>query len=147
MHWWSHGHMFVCFDAYMFLQAWLLTYLNALIIICSYAHMFDYSHTHMFWWSYALMLTCHDNHMILCWNALMITCSHTHMLWWSYTPMLTWFDLSCSLALIFTCLISTHMYTLGLWFDYILGCLSEHAIGRSCGQMLWRLCLNAGVMG
>ena len=99
-------HMLTCPYAHIFLHACLLTCLHASMIVCSHTHMPRYPHV----W----MLTCS--------HALMITCSHAHMLWCSLTPMLTCFDdpmLICfddrmppwSHALIFTRLISIHMYT------------------------------------
>ena len=122
----------------------MLTFIHPLMIICFYAHMltlwidymFDCSHVHRLWWWHAPMFTFLDNYMLLLLNSLILTCSHTYMLWWSHAPMLT-----CINILKFD--IHTLEETLGWWFIYMLKGLSEHAVRRSCTQMLWRLCLNA----
>ena len=101
--------MLICFSALMItclfvhLLCWLPThicyyfdYYN--ILTCLLALMIIWSYVYLLWWSHAYVLVClHaymlgllDDDQLLCWNPLMIACSH---------------------ALIFTCLISTHMYT------------------------------------
>ena len=84
------------------------------VLNCSYACMLS--------WSHACMFTCFVDNLLTFVFALMITCSHVYLLWWSHAHlpvclhahMLGCFDDYLILfwnALIFTCLISTHMCT------------------------------------
>ena len=90
--------------------------------------------------SHAWILTCLDGHMLPYSHALIILCSHAHILWWSHTPMLIHIN-------IHKFDIHPHKHALRWLFVYMLGGLNEHAIGNSCTQILWWLCLNAKVIG
>ena len=144
MLWWSHADMPLCSHAHIFLHACPLTCLHASMIVCSHVHMIDFSHAwiltclnaHMLmpWWSHAPMLTCLDDHLLPCSHALtmlpwiyalMVVCSHGHTHWYSNI----WYPHTCTLDDV-----------------YILGGLSNHAVGRLYTQMLWRLSLNAEVI-
>ena len=136
--WWSYAFMFVCFDVDMlwWLHTSTFTCFNYLMLLCLYGSTRTCPFSHMpwcpyartLWWLDAPTLTCIVDHLHFNSHATMIECFHVYMLWWSLThlPMclraymhghfddyllLFWNALmiAFSHALIFTCLISTHM--------------------------------------
>ena len=102
--------------------------LNAYVLVWSHSMLITCSLVYLIWSLHSHMSTRFDHHML--------TCSHTYMLWWLHAPMLTRINI-----LKFD--IHTLEDTLGWWFIYMLGGLSEHAVRCSRTQMFWRLCLNA----
>ena len=123
----THTSMFTCFDNHM-PHVYMLWREHFHLLTCLNAHMAEHFFDCMLLWSYALMFTCFVDHMLLCSHASMIVYSHVYMLWWlhvhlpvclrahmlglidDYLP-LCWNALMilCSHALIFICLISTHL--------------------------------------
>ena len=92
--------MSVSFDDHMLLCS------LALMFICSYVHLLWCSHASIFtrfddrmlWWSHAHLPVCFHAHMLWCFDDYMFLCSNAFLIAYSH-------------ALIFTCLISTHMFT------------------------------------
>ena len=122
--WCSHTSMSTCFDYHILLSLYTLT------ITCPLGYMPWCSYARTLLWLYALMFTSFVDHLLLCSLSMMIKCFPVYMLWWSHAHflvclqahMLGHFDdylllywneliIACSYALIFTCLISTHMCT------------------------------------
>ena len=87
----------------------MLTWLLALMMTCSYVHLF--------WCSHASLFTCFNDRMLSCLHVLMITCPLTCMpsclytwtLWWLLAPIFKWFNDCMHTCIDFICLISMHM--------------------------------------
>ena len=169
---WSYTSMFMCLNEHMFpcLHALTITCPYACVLSCSFVWSFD---DHMLTCTYALMLkcsymlglsieymvfmltlgctfywllTCLDAHTITCFDDLTLQNSHSFLIICYYAACFDDNILPCTYTLIFTCLISTHVHTVGWWYVSMFGGLSDRAVAHLYAQMLWRLWLNVEVI-
>ena len=149
-----HAHLFgalmiTCLHARMLLCLNVLTCLACQLSTWKIVFMLTLGCT--FYW----LLTCLDAHTITCLDAHTITCfddltlqnSHSFLIICYYAACFEDNILPCTYTLIFTCLISTHVHTVGWWYVSMFGGLSDCAVAHLYAQMLWRLWLNVEVIG
>ena len=141
-----HAHLFgalmiTCLHARMLLCLNVLTCLACQLSTWKIVFMLTLGCT--FYW----LLTCLDAHTITCFDDLTLQNSHSFLIICYYAACFDDNILPCTYTLIFTCLISTHVHTVGWWYVSMFGGLSDCAVAHLYAQMLWRLWLNVEVIG